>query len=376
MHPQIVEDHAGNCPICGMELVEIVADATSHPEPAARTDSAGSPGREVKVDPAVLRKIGVRTVAVAAGTVGREIRADAEGVLDQAAEVSVMVRTMGYLESVAPVREGDRVKAGQILASLFSPELTAAQGDWLAARRNGDSLATRAARDRLATLGFPASGFATAERAGAPLHSVPVSAPVSGWVKGRTAVRGQATMAGAELFRLVEGEGVVLEAHLPVAEAAALRTGDVAALSGDGLEGPVSARVVSQRPEVERTTRSATVRLAPGKGARIRPGGLYLATFQARRTAGLVVPQDAVLHSGRRDIVFLALGGGRFEPVEVRCGPTSGGRTLVLDGVSAGDEVVVSAQFLLDGESRLQAALEGMTAGNSTGSVKPGGDRR
>jgi len=361
MHPQIVQDHAGSCPICGMDLVEIVADATSHPAPSM-TDSVMAAGKAVKVDPALLQKIGVRTAMVEAGTVGREIRADAEGVADEAAEASVSVRAMGYLETVASLRSGDRVKAGQILANIFSPELVAAQGDWLAARRSGDSLSARASRERLVTLGFPAASLESVGRSGTAVRTIALTSPVSGWLKGRAAVRGQAVMAGAELFRIVEGNGVLLEARLPVAEAALLKMGDVAELTGAGLEKPLTARVVATLPLVDRASRSATVRLSPTKGE-LRIGALYQARFQAKAATGFVVPQDAVLHSGKRDILFLALGDGRFQPAEVKLGATASGKTLVLSGVEAGDEVVVSAQFLLDGEGRLQSALDQMTAG-------------
>ena len=361
MHPQIVQDHAGSCPICGMDLVEIVADATSHPAPSM-TDSVMAAGKAVKVDPALLQKIGVRTAMVEAGTVGREIRADAEGVADEAAEASVSVRAMGYLETVASLRSGDRVKAGQILANIFSPELVAAQGDWLAARRSGDSLSARASRERLVTLGFPAASLESVGRSGTAVRTIALTSPVSGWLMGRAAVRGQAVMAGAELFRIVEGNGVLLEARLPVAEAALLKMGDVAELTGAGLEKPLTARVVATLPLVDRASRSATVRLSPTKGE-LRIGALYQARFQAKAATGFVVPQDAVLHSGKRDILFLALGDGRFQPAEVKLGATASGKTLVLSGVEAGDEVVVSAQFLLDGEGRLQSALDQMTAG-------------
>ena len=368
MHPQILKDHEDTCPLCGMDLVEFEPGAAASGKGA--TDSAQgtssspkSAGSEVLVDPAVLQKIGVRTAMVEAGVVGREIRAEAEGVADEAAEVSVTSRTMGYLETVAAVRSGDRVKAGQILANLNSPELTAAQGDWLAARRSGDSLGVRAAGERLATLGFPASSLANLARTATVQRTVPLTSPSSGWLKARAAVRGQAVMAGAELFRIVEGAGVLLEARLPVAEAALLKAGDAAELTGAGLATALVAKVVAVLPQVERTSRSATVRLTLAKGGEIRIGALYQARFQAKATTGFVVPQDAVLRSGRREVVFLDLGNGRFRPVEVRTGTTSGGKTLVLEGVEAGDEVVVSAQFLLDGESRLQAALDQMMAG-------------
>lgn len=173
-------------------------------------------------------------------------------------------------------------------------------------------------------------------------------------------------MAGTELFRIVEGSGTILQANLAAGDAASVKVGDAVQVRGDGTAVPFSARVVSVAPEVERATRSTKVRLAPAKGTEIRVGSLYRATFQSRKESGFVIPSDAILHSGARDVVFLDLGDGRFRPVEVVLGPSSEGKTLVRSGIEAGDEVVISAQFLLDGESRLQAALDQLTSGASS----------
>lgn len=358
MHPQIVQDHPGECPLCGMDLVE--RDGNAHAD--SRTDSVAMDGPEVAVDPTVLQRIGVRTALVEVGGVGRDLRVDAEGVPDPTAEVSLTVRAMGYLEQVAPLRPGDRVRAGQVLARLYAPDLVVAQGDWLSARRTGDSLALQGARDRLEALGFPASAFAVLARSGKAERAIPLEAPVTGWIKVRSAVRGQAAMAGTELFRLVEGGGALLEARLPQADAARLRGTEVAEVVGPG-SGAFRARVADILPELEAATRSVVVRLLPERGAVVRPGALYSVLLPTEVSTGPVVPSDAILHSGTRDVVFLALGCGRFRPVAVTVGPSSGGRTRVLSGLELGDEVVVSAQFLLDGESRLQAALDQFQAG-------------
>lgn len=363
MHPQIVQDHVGNCPICGMDLVVIEsADATKTKTGAPDT------GKVVKVDPAVLQKIGVRTEIVDAGSLGREIRTDAEGVLDEASEVSVTIRSMGYLETVAGLRAGDKVNAGQILATFYSPDLVAAQGDWIASRRSGDSASTRAAAERLGSLGFPASAFAALARENKPIHTIDLASPVSGWLRLRSATKGQAAMAGTELFRVVDGKGALLEARLSVEDASQIRVGDMAEITGAGADKAISAKVVSVVPLVDRATRTATLRLAPSKGSEIRVGALYQARFQAKSETGFVIPQGAVLHAGKRDVVFVDLGGGRFKPVEVALGATSNGKSLVRSGIEAGDEVVVSAQFLLDGESRLQAALDQLTASTEASS--------
>lgn len=362
MHPQIVRDHEGNCPICGMDLVpfeKTEAASTDSNAMEDMDDSAMPAGKAIHIESSVLQKIGVRTELVDAGTLGREVIADAEGVLDDAAEVSVTVRAMGYLEDVTSLREGDKVKRGQILAKFYSPELVAAQGDWLASRRSGDSVAAQASLERLESLGFPQASRDAAMQAGKPIREFPIRAGVSGWMKTRNATTGQSVMAGAELFRLVDGSGALLEARLPVSDAALLEVGDRARITGEGIA-PATAKIVSVVPEIDRSARTATLRMAVAKGPAVRVGALYQARFQAREETGFVIPQDAVLHSGRRDIVFLALGGGKFRPAEVQLGPSSGGKTLIRSGIDAGDEVVVSAQFLLDGESRLQSALDQM----------------
>lgn len=367
MHPQIIQDKPGNCPICGMDLVKFSTTSAS-PTSEETTDSSAykATGKDVRVDPGVVQKIGVRTETVDAGVLGREFRADAEGILDESAEISITIRSMGYLETVSNSREGDRVKAGQVLATLYSPDLVAAQGDWLAARQRGDSVGAMASREQLRSLGLPETSFAKALEQGRPLRTIPVLSPATGWVRARSATRGQSAMAGTELFRIVEGSGTILQANLAAGDAASVKVGDAVQVRGDGAAAPFTARVVSVAPEVERATRSTKVRLAPAKGAEIRVGALYRATFQSRKETGFVIPSDAILHSGTRDVVFLDLGDGRFRPVEVALGPSSGGKTLVRSGIEAGDEVVISAQFLLDGESRLQAALDQLTAGSSS----------
>jgi len=163
------------------------------------------------------------------------------------------------------------------------------------------------------------------------------------------------------LFRIVEGRGALLEARIPQS-AGEVVAGDRATVSGSGIA-KTQVEVVSVVPEMDRSSRSAIVRMAPKKGAEIRIGAQYQVAFVPRRETGMTIPENAVLHSGKRDVVFLALGDGKFRPVQVVLGPASDGKVLVRSGLELGDEVVVSAQFLLDGESRLQAALDQLDAG-------------
>ncbi len=362
MHPQVIRDKPADCPICGMDLVEFVSDGESTKKTENDLDTVyRGAGREVSVSPSVLQKIGVRTDMADNGVVGRTLVADAEGVLDKVSEQSVTVRTMGYLESVKPLREGDKVGVGQILAMFYGPELVTAQGDWLASRGAGDSVAASVARERLVSLGLAPKVLEEIGREARVRRTVPILAPATGWIRSRAAIQGQSVMAGQELFRIVEGSGAILEARIPQG-AIQVAVGDPVEISGPGI-GKAASKVVSVVPELDRSSRSVVVRLGAVKGERIQLGGQYRATFTGSRETGLVIPADAVLHSGRRDVVFLALGDGKFRPVEVELGATAGGKVVVRAGLEAGDEVVVSAQFLLDGESRLQSALDQMTSG-------------
>lgn len=361
MHPQVVRDKEGSCPICGMDLVEFAPDSAAAKTTPQDSSSYVSAGKVVSVSSTVLQKIGVRTEMVDNGVVGREVVADAEGVLDKASEYSVTVRTMGYLETVQPLREGDKIGAGQILATFYGPDLVAAQGDWLSARSAGDSVAARVAYERLMALGLSPKLVEEIGKAGHVRRAVPIVAGVAGWIRIRSAVQGQSTMAGQELFRVVAGSGSLLEARLPM-NSASVRPGDQAEVTGAGIE-KVAAKVVSVVPEMDRSSRSVIVRLSPQKGTDIRIGAQYQVAFTPRRETGMMIPDNAVLHSGKRDVVFVALGDGKFRPVEVMLGPAADGKVLVRSGLELGDEVVVSAQFLLDGESRLQSALDQLDAG-------------
>ena len=360
MHPQIVRDHPGNCPICGMQLVPFQPDMTSVVMDSTKANHAS---HDIQVDPAEVRKIGVRTDIVQAGTLGPALRVDAEGVLDEAAEFSVTVRNMGYLETVSSARTGDKVRKGQILATFYSPELVAAQGEWLESRSGGDSVATRAGRERLRSYGLPDALLDKLAEGGKVVRALPIAATVDGWISKRQADQGQSTMAGQELFRIVQGTGVLLDARVPQSRLPGLAPGSAAEISGSDLSSPLKAVVRSILPVVGSSDRTATVRLEVRGKNPLRVGGLYQAVLHPKTETGLVVPDDAVLHSGTRDIVFLALGEGKFRPQVVKTGPSGGGNTLVREGLEAGDEIVVSAQFLLDGESRLQAVLDQMNAG-------------
>jgi len=308
MHPQIIRDHPGNCPICGMDLVPFQQEGAATPDTAMQSGTGTSrhAAHDIAIDPTVVQKIGVRTEIVQAGTVGPQLRVDAEGVLDEVAELSVTVRTMGYLESVASLRTGDRVRVGQTLASFYSPDLVAAQGEWLDAKSGGDSVAARAGLQRLRSYGVSESVLASVAASGKVSRTVPVVSPTSGWLSKRLASSGQSTMAGQELFRVVDGAGVLVDARVPQSRLSGLATGSPAEISGLDLATPVKARVRDILP-VLGTDRTASVRLQIAGKNTIRVGGLYQVSLHPKSETGLVVPDGAVLHSGTRNVVFVAL---------------------------------------------------------------------
>ena len=346
MVPQHRFDKPGKSPFMDMDLVPRYADE----------DQGGS----VSIDPRTLQNIGVRTAPVESGRLEAVLEAPGIVRLDETRSVAVQSRVAGYIES-QPVRTlNQAVSRGQILFSLTSPELIAAQQELLLARKAGDVPLVAAARERLELLGMAREAIERVESGGEPVRRVPVAAPESGIVTELAARPGMSVMAGAPLAT-ISGLGTVwVIAEVPELEAGAVAPGrkatmEFAALPGQSFEGSVDYLY----PEIagEARTLRARIPLANPKG-QLKPGMLARVRFGAKaRSERLLVPSEALIETGRRTVVIVAEGEGRFAPVEVRTGAEAGDRTEILEGLKAGQKVVVSGQFLIDSEASLKGAL-------------------
>jgi len=353
MHPWVVLPEPGQCPICRMDLVPI--------DPSRFTG-------ELAIDPAVTQRIGVRVSPVVEGPVVRRIRTVATIEADESLVRTVSLKAPGWIQTLHVSREGDVVRAGEPLLTLDSPQLQAAQGEYLAALGAAEGPMQRrlldSARDKLLQLGMTAQQIEALAQRGAVEPATPFLSPFDGYVlavlqrEGAWVDPGRPVVTVADLSR-VWAVTAVYEPDLPF-----VRVGDaveltLAAQPGEAVEGVVE----YVYPTVDPLTRQGRVRIAlDNPQLRFRPGQYAVATIRARRDArGPLAPRSAIVRTGARAVAFVQLGEGRFEPRQVTLGAASEGDLVeVLEGLRAGEQVVTNGQFLLDSEARLRESIARM----------------
>jgi Cu(I)/Ag(I) efflux system membrane fusion protein len=353
MHPEIVRDAPGQCPICGMDLVRV-----SGGEAAASGDAATS---SVTLSAGVVQKLGVRTAPATRGELRRELDTVGYVAFDERRIREVRTRSAGWVESLSVRATGETVKAGQPLFSVYSPTIAAAQQEYRDAQAIGNPELIEASRERLRSLGVAAGSGRTT-----------YVAPVSGIVT-ELGVRegGQVTPEMAALT-IVESDRLWVYADLPESLAALAGEGTRARLRfayrpGEELEGVVD----YVYPEVDPQTRTVRLRitLAPPPG--LRPNMLAEVALAGAVLADVVqVPRSAVIRDGREERVIVALGEGRFAPRTIVTGLESGERIAVLEGLAAGEQVVIAGQFMIDSEASLSPALRRL-GGEGSAPVDP-----
>lgn len=343
-------DKPGRSPFMDMDLVPVYADL------------AGDAGT-ITIDPRVQQNLGVRTVEVVRRPLAPKVEVVGAVAYDERAVALVSARTTGFIDKLYLRAPFEAVRAGQPLAEILAPEWVAAQEEYLALAATGVPGAEalrRAARQRLMVLGMPEETLRALEADGKVRPRVVLTAPISG-VIGELSVReGMTAIVGMPLLRINGLATVWVNAEVPEAQAARVRPGHavaarVAAYPGEIFKG----RVAALLPEVSATTRTlkARIELANPKG-RLSPGMFATVELTPATTEdALLVPTEALIQTGKRQVILLALDGGKFRPVEVETGFETDGLTVISKGLEAGQKVVVSSQFLIDSEASLKATF-------------------
>jgi Cu(I)/Ag(I) efflux system membrane fusion protein len=321
-------------------------------------------GSSVKVSAGKLQRTGVRTEAAAERIIDDPVRVPGTVELDERKVTVVATRTDSFINSVAAVTTGDRVSKGAALLQLYSPEVSEAAVQLLHVQDSGIAAAALGARQRLQNLGVPEDGIAEIERTRKVPLSLTWRAPHDGIVLERNASEGMKAAPGDVLFRLADVSTVWVIADVPEYQLGGVAVGAKATIRlrsrpGETFTGPVTLIY----PEVTPETRTAKVRIEiPNPDGLLLPD-MYADVEIASGGGDMVVtvPDNAVIDSGTRQIVILDRGDGRFEPRAVEIGRQGGGFTEVRSGIAPGDKVVVAANFLIDAESNLKAALSAMT---------------
>jgi len=330
-------------------------------------------GKTVRVSLDKIQRSGVRTEAVERRIVMRPVRAVGTVAHDETRLTIVTMRSEGYIEDLFVNKTGQHAHAGEPLFRVYSPAIQSAQIDLMVAVRSlqrgvSGSEADRnleGAMQRLRNLGVPESRIREVRETGANPRTLDWPSPASGDVIDKRVINGQRVSAGMELYRIADHSRVWVIADVAESDLAQIGIGTRASVTLRAyMSEPVEGEVTFVYPELKAETRTARVRIElANPDGRLKPDMYADVVFQAGADAqpALAVPASAVIDSGSRQVVLVAKGEGRFEPRPVRLGRRGDGYVEVLDGLSAGEEVVTSATFLIDAESNLRAALQAFT---------------
>jgi len=349
-------DKPGKSPFMDMQLV---------PRYAGDTD----PGQGVQIDPARLQSLGMRLASVQRGDFAEDFTVAGQLDFNQRDVAIVQARASGFVQRVHARAPGDVVAAGAPIADILVPSWGAAQTEYLAVRQTGDSALEAAARQRLVLMGMPQGLIESVTKTGRPVTTVTVSTPIGGAIQTLDVRQGMTVSQGQTLAQVSGLSSVWLTAAVPETQAASIKVGqpvtaDLTAFPGE----PVSGRVSAILPAAQADSRTLSVRIElPNAAGKLRPGMFAIVHLNGNASPALFVPSEAVIRTGKRTLVMLADGKGRFTPAEVQAGRESGGRTEILAGLSEGDKVVASGQFLIDSE----ASLNGINARPLTAQTRP-----
>jgi len=428
MHLFIISDKPGNCPICGMKLTKIEnspATAVSS-APAAKPSgstrkilfyrnpmnpniTSKSPAKDemgmdfvpvyedetkgggganlpegyatVQVGMERVQLAGIQSATAVHETISHPVRAVGVVMPDETRVRRIQAKIEGWIEKLHINFIGQIVTKGQPLIEIYSPDLVATQREYLLARAGVDRMKespyqdaremssglAQAARTRLKLFDVPESFIAELERTGKVQRIVTLNAPVSGYVTGKDIFEGTRVMPGMDLLTVTDLSRIWIDADLYEYEAQSVRVGQAALLETVADPGTkMNGRIAFIYPTFSPETRTLKVRFEfPNPGLRLKPQMYVNVLLDLHSVTGVVIPDSALIETGVRQIVFVDAGDGSFEPREVKVGVRGNGKAQILSGVEAGEKVAVRANFLLDSESKLRAALTKMTGGAS-----------
>jgi len=393
MHPQIIRDKEGNCPICGMDLVKKEPEAKKEKkllywvapmDANFRRDEPGkSPmgmdlvpvyddgedGITVKISPAVENNMGVRTAEVKKDKLWRRIDTVGYVDFDENKISHIHLRTKGWIEKLLIKSEGERVKKGQLLFEVYSPELVNAQEEYLQALRSGNKGLSRASRERLEALGISGLQINKLSKKRRANQFVKVFAKQDGIVAKLNVREGMFVMPQKEIMSLADLSSVWILAEVFESQADWVKAGQSAEVKLSYLPGrDWEGEVEYIYPSLDPKTRTLKVRLRfDNVDEALKPNMFADVTIYggAKRDV-VIVPREALIRTGNDERVIVSVGEGRFQPRDVTAGIESGEFIEIINGVKVGDKVVTSGQFLIDSEASLKASIARMSSANDS----------
>lgn len=351
--------------------------ATSGSDSASASSSPSAPApaklTALQLSPQRLQSIGVTSGAVNYKVLSKEVRAVGNVAIDEQLEAYVQTRFSGWVQKVYANSTYQYVHKGQPLFTIYSPELVTTEQEYLLARKNrnllaastvpgvasgADSLLT-AARERLRQWEIPAREIEQLEKTGKVRHNLEVDSPVSGYITQYNALPNLYVQPATRLYTIADLSTVWVNAEVFQSDIGQIHRGDPATVTTDAYPGRTFyGRVDFIYPNVSMQTRTIKVRLVfRNRYLKLTPGMFVNVDMKIPLGRHLAIPTTGVFHTGTRNIVFIDHGGGYLAPRDVTLGPRAGDDYVVLKGLKPGEKVVTSANFLIDSESQLQAAL-------------------
>jgi Cu(I)/Ag(I) efflux system membrane fusion protein len=325
-------------------------------------DSAGVAGPGVSLDRTAADRLGITFARAAIRPLGRETRVVGTLTYAEPRRQYVNARVMGWVEQLYADYMGKPVKKGDALLALYSPELVSAQEEYLSARRLGDESLTAAAKRRLVLWNIPEDQIDSLERTGEARRTIVLRSPRSGEIAEKTVTEGPAVQAGDNVFLIADRSVLWVDLAVFEMDARSVRIGSPVQITVDARPGKTyQGRVTFIHPTVDEKTRTITARAeVMNRDGALRPGMYATAMIRPATAKVLTVPTQAVLPTGTQNLVFVNRGDGRFMPRAVAVGMRGDSLVEIVHGLKSGDEVIASAAYLLDSESNLAAAMQGL----------------
>lgn len=357
MHPQIISEEPGDCPICGMKLT---------PKRDTGIQSGDINGVNIEIDPVTQQNMGLRTAVVIKGSLKHTIRTYGHITYDETRTAQVSPKFSGWFEKLHADFTGQRVQKGDPLFDIYSPELLAAQEEYLIALRTaqGRQAMLSSAQRRLSYFDVGPDEIRAIEQSGSVKKNITIRSPFTGVITHKNAVQGGFVKPGTVIYQIADLSRVWVEAHIYEYELSQISVGQEAEMTLPYQPGRLySGKVAYIYPYLQQKTRDVVIRLEfENPDFKLKPdmyADVHIKTVAPQD--GLLIPSEAVIRSGERNVVFVTREDNKFQPREVTLGMAlDNGRQQVLTGLKAGDVVVTSGQFLLDSESKLQEAVQKM----------------
>jgi len=355
----------------GSETSQLTTDATAN-APGQTAPQLDSPLAPIQLSPQRMQSIGVKVGTVDSKVMSDEIRSYGNVQANERRFAYVQTRFAGWIRKIYADATGDFIAKGQPLFTIYSPDLVASEREYLLAKKSAAALQQSAvsgvadgaaslitaAKARLQQFDIPESEIAKLDDTGNAITALTFNSPVAGYITEKNALPNMYVQPDTKLYTIADLSDVWIFAQIFQNDAGKIKPGDPAEVTLDAYPGQVfRGRVDYLLPQLDMATRTLPVRLVfPNPGLKLRPGMYVNVSLKLPLGQRLVVPDSAVFHSGTKNLIFTYAGEGNIEPHEVEIGPHVGDQFVISKGVKAGDQIVTSANFLIDSEAQLQAA--------------------